>query len=43
MLPVGYFYGSRPAPLGLQVYPDLAMSVQFRDIVVKSAYGESGE
>ena len=31
------------APLGLQVHPGLAMSVQFKDIVVKSAYGESGE
>ncbi len=31
------------APIGLQVHPGLAMSVQFKDIVVKSAYGESGE
>jgi hypothetical protein len=31
------------APLGLQVHPGLAMSVQFKDIVVTSAYGESGE
>ena len=31
------------ADLGLQVHPGLAMSVQFKDIVVKSAYGESGE
>ena len=31
------------APLGLQVHPGLAMSVQFKDSVVKSAYGESGE
>jgi hypothetical protein len=30
-------------PIGLQVHPGLAMSVQFKDIVVKSAYGESGE
>ena len=31
------------APIGLQVHPGLAMSVQFKDIVVKSAYGESVE
>jgi hypothetical protein len=31
------------APIGLQVHPGLAMSVQFKDIVVKSAYGEGGE
>ncbi len=31
------------APLGLQVHPGQAMSVQFKGIVVKSAYGESGE
>ena len=31
------------APLGLQVHPGLVMSVQFKDIVVKSTYGESGE
>ena len=31
------------APLGLQVHPGIAISVQFKDIVVKSAYGESGE
>jgi hypothetical protein len=30
------------APIGLQVHPGLAMSVQFKDIVVKSAYGDSG-
>jgi hypothetical protein len=28
------------APIGLQVHPGLAMSVQFKEIVVKSAYGE---
>ena len=31
------------APIGLQVHPGLAMSVQFKDIVVKSAYGENRE
>jgi hypothetical protein len=31
------------APIGLQVHPDRALSVQFKDIVVQSAYGESGE
>jgi hypothetical protein len=31
------------APIGLQVHPGLVMSVQFKDVVVKSAYGESGE
>jgi hypothetical protein len=31
------------APIGLQVHPGLVMSEQFKDIVVKSAYGESGE
>jgi hypothetical protein len=30
------------APLGLQVHPGLAMSDQFKDIVVKSAYEENG-
>lgn len=29
-------------PLGLQVHPGLAMSVQFKDIVVKIACRESG-
>ncbi len=31
------------APSGLQVHPGRAMSVYFKDIVVKSAHGESGE
>jgi hypothetical protein len=34
---------SGAAPLGLEVHPGLAMSVQFKDIVVKGAYGENGE
>jgi hypothetical protein len=30
-------------PFGLQVHLGLAMSVQFKDIVVKSAYEDAGQ